>query len=183
VRCQPPPIPPSLHLLRRKRPQRALFASGTQPPVHDNKNLSPADIRHRGERALLCARNLRSAYWYLQSDFIDTHLHTSIAAGHTAGPSASPSESFPDIVCYSVGAVPKKSGNVHLFYFWPHYITVDDALNMVMCLGKGAPMAKINTRHAFHPEDHLLLGIYGRQQYYDLVLPSGLRSAPLSSTR
>ena len=64
------------------------------------------------------------------------------------------------------------------------YSTVFDAMDVVMKLGRGAKMAKIDIKSAFclcpvHPSDHHLLGMRWREQYFfDPVLPFGLRSAP-----
>ena len=156
------------------------------------------DIGHRGHRPALTARNLRSAFEH--ADFVDAHLEQSIAAGHTAGPFSSPP--FPSMCCSGVGVVPKKSGKLRLIHhlsapagvsvndgipkdlYSLQYVTIDDAINMILRLGRGTLLAKIDIRNAFRlcpvrPEDRPLLGIYWRQQYYyDLVLPFGLRSAP-----
>ena len=104
--------------------------------------------------------------------------------------------------CSGVGVVPKKSGKLRLIHhlsapagvsvndgipkdlYSLQYVTIDDAINMILRLGRGTLLAKIDIRNAFRlcpvrPEDRPLLGIYWRQQYYyDLVLPFGLRSAP-----
>ena len=104
--------------------------------------------------------------------------------------------------CSGVGVVPKKSGKLRLIHhlsvpagvsvndgipkdlYSLRYVTIDDAINMILRLGRGTLLAKIDIRNAFHlcpvrPEDQPLLGIYWRQQYYyDLVLPFGLCSAP-----
>ena len=156
------------------------------------------DIGFRGDRVSLRASNLRSSTEH--SDFVDSHLLSSVAAGHTAGPFNSPP--FPKMVCSGVGVVPKKSGKLRLIHhlsapsgvsvndgipkelYSLHYVTIDNAIEMIMRLGKGALLAKIDIRHAFRLcpvrlADRPLLGIFWKQQYYyDLVLPFGLRSAP-----
>ena len=122
-----------------------------------------------------------------------------ILNNHTAGPFSSP----PSLLCCSgAGVVPKKSGKLRLIHhlsapagvsvndripkdlYSLQYVTIDDAINMISRLGRGALLAKIDIRNVFRlcpvrPEDRPLLGIYWCQQYYyDLLLPFGLRSAP-----
>ena len=104
--------------------------------------------------------------------------------------------------CSGVGVVPKKSGKLRLIHHLSapagvsvndgipkdlcslQYVTIDDAINMILRLGRGTLLAKIDIRNAFRfcpvrPEHRPFLGIYWRQQYYyDLVLPFGLRSVP-----
>ena len=101
-----------------------------------------------------------------------------------------------------MGVVPKKSGKLRLIHhlsapkgtsvndgipkelFSLHYITIDNAIEIIHKHGKGCLLAKLDIRNAFRlcpvrPEDHHLLGIHWRNQYYyDLVLPFGLRSSP-----
>ena len=61
---------------------------------------------------------------------------------------------------------------------------MDDAVAILLHLGKGALMAKIDLKSAFcmipvHCTDWDLLGIHWREQYYmDTCLPFGLHSAP-----
>ena len=109
---------------------------------------------------------------------------------------------FSSLCCSGVGIVPKKSGKLRLIHhlsapagvsvndgipkdlYSLQYVTIDNAINMILCLGRGTLLAKIDIHNAFRlcpvrPEDQPLLGIYWRQQYYyDLVLPFGVRSAP-----
>ena len=64
------------------------------------------------------------------------------------------------------------------------YITIDDAINQILSLGKGTMMAKIDIKSAFrllpvHPADrHLLMMNWNNSIYIDLCIPFGLRSAP-----
>ena len=142
--------------------------------------------------------NLRSAL--ARPQVIDKYLEAECQAGHTLGPFPPPP--LPNFVVNSLGAVPKKrSGKwrliMHLSYppgnsvnddinsdFLLRYSTVYDAIDSVMRLGRGAPMAKIDIKSAFrlcpvHPSDHNLLGMKWRGSFYfDRVLPFGLRSAP-----
>ena len=65
------------------------------------------------------------------------------------------------------------------------YSTVHDAARMVLQLGPGTEMAKIDIASAFrlipvHPDDRYLLGMrWNNQVYIDKQLPFGLRSAPV----
>ena len=64
------------------------------------------------------------------------------------------------------------------------YATVDDAAKLVLVLGKGTRMAKLDIAHAYrnipvHPDDRHLFGmVWNSQLFIDTVLPFGLRSAP-----
>ena len=64
------------------------------------------------------------------------------------------------------------------------YCKVDNAVQLILSAGKGAQMAKLDIKSAYrilavHPNDHYLLGMKWRDQFYvDLALPFGLRSAP-----
>ena len=68
--------------------------------------------------------------------------------------------------------------------FSHHYSTVDDAVAILLRLGVGAPMAKVDLKSAFrmvlvHPDDWELLGIKWKYRFYmDTCLPFGLCSAP-----
>ena len=61
---------------------------------------------------------------------------------------------------------------------------VDDVVQQVLSLGKGALLAKVNIESAFrnipaHPDNRHLLGmLWNNKLYIDTVLPFGLRSAP-----
>jgi hypothetical protein len=64
------------------------------------------------------------------------------------------------------------------------YITVENAAQMVVRLGRGTLLAKLDIQSAYrivpvHPADRALLGMRWRGKLYiDKVLPFGLRSAP-----
>ena len=66
-----------------------------------------------------------------------------------------------------------------------HYATLDEALAVIVDLGPGALLAKIDIKEAcrnipVHPDDRPLLGMaWGGRTYIDCQLPFGLRSAPL----
>ena len=64
------------------------------------------------------------------------------------------------------------------------YVTVEDALQMVVACGRGALLVKVDVRKAYrnvpiHPADRPLLGMMWEDHLYiDTALPFGLRSAP-----
>ena len=64
------------------------------------------------------------------------------------------------------------------------YVSVDDAVKVIVALGKRAKVAKFEIKSAYrivlvHPTDRYLLGMmWNGQLYVDTALPFGLRSAP-----
>ena len=64
------------------------------------------------------------------------------------------------------------------------YAKVDEAVDIILHLGPGAELVKIDLKNAYrivpiHPDDHHLLGIdWKGDTYVDRALPFGLRSAP-----
>ena len=64
------------------------------------------------------------------------------------------------------------------------YASMDDALQLIRCLGPGCGLLKMDLKDAYrvvpiHPDDHHLLGIaWEGSVYIDRALPFGLRSAP-----
>ena len=64
------------------------------------------------------------------------------------------------------------------------YVTIDNAIHLLLSLGKGAFMSKTDIQAAFriipvHPDGWELLGKHRKRLYlFDTVLPFGLRSAP-----
>ena len=64
------------------------------------------------------------------------------------------------------------------------YSLVDHIVNLILSLGKGTYLGKVDLKHAYHqipvhPRDHHLLGImWDQRAYVDRALPFGLRSAP-----
>ena len=133
---------------------------------------------------------------------ISTNLQQEVRKGHLVGP-LNPSD-YPFVHTSSLGAVPKK----HCIDKWRlildlshpkgasvndgiarnlcslSYMKVDDVVQQVLQLGRGALLAKIDIESAFrnipvHPHDRHLLGMrWCNQLYIDTVLPFGLRSAP-----
>ena len=66
----------------------------------------------------------------------------------------------------------------------PSYPSVDDAVGLVLALGRGTQLGKIDLKSAYrilpiHPEDRQFLGIsWEGRAYIDRCLPFGLRLAP-----
>ena len=64
------------------------------------------------------------------------------------------------------------------------FTTVDKAAQLIICLGRGALLAKIDISHAYrnvpvHPDDRRLLWtVWNGSVFVDTSLPFGLRSAP-----
>ena len=157
------------------------------------------DVDFTGNCSTNCdSQNLPSAH--TNPDFISAQLHASCSRHETAGPFPSPP--FPFMRCSGIGAVPKKNGKLRMIHhlsspegqsvndcipadpFSLHYVTIDDAVNLIMQLPAPVYLAKLDVKSAFRqipvrPEDWPLLGIRWQGQYfYERVLPFGLRSSP-----
>ena len=127
------------------------------------------------------------------------NLLKEVTLGRTAGPFLRPP--FPNFQVYPIGTVPKKhsthwrtifhlshpkatgtSMNNHISkdIYSLKYVKIDDAINLIIQLGKGSYMAKTDICSAFcnvpvHPKDWELLGMHWNGLYFfDKVL----RSAP-----
>ena len=133
-------------------------------------------------------------------EVIDRELEKECANGRILGPFHNPP--LPHLHCSGLGAAPKKDGRwgmvMHLSApaghsindaipkedFSLQYSTVDDAIRMILQLGTGTLMAKVDLKSAFrmvpvHRDDWELLGMHWRNQFFmDTCLPFGLRSAP-----
>ena len=155
-------------------------------------------IGHTGFRHYTHARNLSSAFQH--PEIIDQVLAKERVTGRILGPFTT-SPIYP-LHCSGLGAIPKRNGkwrmvmhlsapagrsindSIHPDEFSIYYSSVDDAVAILLHLGKGALMAKIDLKSAFrmipvHCSDWDLLGMHWRRQYYvDTCLPFGLRSAP-----
>ena len=115
------------------------------------------------------------------SSTIDQELSKECDAGHILGPFTT-SPIYP-LHCSGLGTIPKKNGKwqmimhlsapagrsvnngIHLDEFSLHYSSVDDAVAILLHLGKGALMAKIDLKSAFcmipvHCVDWDLLGMH-----------------------
>ena len=66
----------------------------------------------------------------------------------------------------------------------PIYPSIDDAVGVILALGRGTELVKIDLKNAYriipiHPDDRQFLGIsWEGHVYIDQCLPFGLRSAP-----
>ena len=133
---------------------------------------------------------------------VSSYIQTEIEAGRLIGPVNK--SDYPNIHISCFGVIPKRSqpGKWRLILdlsFPPgfsvndainsllssmKYATVDDAAKLVLALGKGTCMAKLDIAHAYrnipvHPDDRHLLGmVWNSQLFIDTVLPFELRSAP-----
>jgi len=134
-------------------------------------------------------------------DKISTFLATECAEGRVLGPFDP--DWVPMVHTSRLGAVPKSTPGkyrliVDLSYPEGHsvndgidenlcslsYVSVEEAAQTVLRLGRGTLLAKVDIRNAYrnlsvHPDDRWLLGMYWKGQVFiDTVLPFGLRSAP-----
>ena len=128
-------------------------------------------------------------------------LATECAVGRVLGPFSR--DLVPSVHINHVGAVPKSTPGkyrliVDLSYPAGHsvntgiaqgvcslkYVSVEEAAEAVLRLGRGAMLAKVDIRDGYrnipvHPDDRWLLGLLWKEDIYiDTVLPFGLRSAP-----
>ena len=158
-----------------------------------------ARIGYCGPRSARVSPNLISATQH--PDVVSANLEQEVNLGRVAGPYAAPP--LANFQCHPVAVIPKKHSSdwrtiYHLSYpqgnsindhiakdpYSLSYVRVDDAIQILQSLGKGAYMAKTDLKSAFrlipiHPDDWNLLGIPRKSQYYvDMYLPFGLRSAP-----
>lgn len=155
-------------------------------------------IGYSGARYFRRSPNLPSAHQ--QRAFVSRKLAEACAADEIAGPYAAPP--FQHLRCSGLGTVPKKSGSLRLIHhlsapaghsindgisredFSLRYVTVDDAVQMILACGPGCHLTKVDIRSAFRlcpvrRADWELLGMHwDGAYYYDKRLPFGLRSSP-----
>ena len=137
----------------------------------------------------------------LCEDKVAAFLASECAAGRILGQFSR--DMVPMVHINRIGAVPKSTPGkyrliVDLSYPIDHsvntgiaegscslkYVSVEEAAEAVMKLGRGAMLAKVDIRNAYrnipvHPDDRWLLGMSWKDDsYIDTVLPFGLRSAP-----
>ena len=120
------------------------------------------DISYKGPVGPNDARNLPSALQH--PHIIDAELAKECAAGHILGPFHS--RPLENLHCSGIGVVPKKNkwrmithlsapaGNsINDFIskedFSLHYTSIDNAVKILLSLGKGARMAKVDLKSAF----------------------------------
>ena len=144
-------------------------------------------------------RNMRSATDH--PVVIDEYLATEVAKGRVVGPFTTPP--LPNLHCSPFGVIPKKGQpgkwQLILDLSSPHqhsvndgipkdpfslqYISVDDAIKILMVLGPGALMAKFDVESAYRnvamrPDERYLFGMRWRDLFFtNLALPFALRSA------
>ena len=145
-------------------------------------------------------RNMNSARTH--ATIVDDYLAEEVQAGCMTGPF--PSNAIPNAQVSCFGVIPKahQPNKWRLIVDLSHpkgksvndgipkhlcsmsYISVDDAIQKIISLGRGTLLAKIDIKSAFrlipvHPADHHLLAMEWRgATYIDTCLPFGLRSAP-----
>ena len=114
-----------------------------------------------------------------------------------------PREMLPQLITNQFGVIPKSNGKWRLIVdlSFPEgcsvnedidksltgmvYSSVVDAAHVLLRLGKGALLAKVDVPNAYriipvHPEDRMLLGMFWEDKVYvDKQLPFGLSSAPV----
>ena len=168
------------------------FTSRILTALHDR-----VDIGYMGPRSPQNAKNLQSAA--LHPHIIDKELAKECAAGRVMGPFTH--QPFQNLRCSGVGVVPKKQDKwrmiIHLSApagysindfissddFSLHYASIDDAVKLLLSLGTGAKMAKVDLKAAFRTIpvrklDWELLGMQWNGMFYvDTCLPFSLRSA------
>ena len=158
-------------------------------------------IGFEGHRTPRFSHNLKSADEH--PDLVTKNLLKEVTLGRSAGPFLSPP--FQNFQIYPIGVVPKKhssdwrtifhlshpkssstsvNANISKENYSSEYVKIDDAIKLIIQLGKGSYMAKTDICSAFrnvpvHPNDWELLGMHWKGLYFfDQVLPFGLRSAP-----
>ena len=151
----------------------------------------------------LCKRaktNCRSAQDH--PDVVDTYLAKELALGRVPGPFP---DNLPGVMISRFGVIPKSgqpgkwrlivdlsapslasvNDGISTLDSGMAYSSFSDAARMILQLGPGTEMAKIDIASAFrlipvHPDDRYLLGMkWNDHVYIDRQLPFGLRSAPL----
>ncbi len=145
------------------------------------------------------ARNMASSI--LQPAVVQEYLAIECAAGRVLGP-FSP-EFLPNVHVSRFGVIPKKAtgkwrlivdlsapdnysvnDGVYERFCSMQYVSVENAVQLVVKKGPGALMAKIDIKSAYrivpiHPDDRWLLGMtWEGHVFVDATLPFGLRSAP-----
>lgn len=158
------------------------------------------DIGFRGSFIVPNARprNLMSARNNVNQ--VSEAIAKELSRGHTSGPFPFPP--FPHTHCSPIGSAPKPDGSVRLILdlssprgdsvnegisqeeFSCKYSKFDDAVSIVLHLGQGAYLGKIDIKHAFRicpvaPEQWPLLCFQWLGEFFaDTRLPFGSRSSP-----
>ena len=157
-------------------------------------------FKHTNSVLKQARKNMESANAH--KDVVSIYLQEELTKGRVAGPFAHSLISYGQISRF--GVIPKHhkpdSWQLIIDLSHPHnhsindgipsslcsikYISIDNAINQILLLGKGTMMAKIDIKSAFrllpvHPADrHLLMMSWNNSVYIDMCIPFGLRSAP-----
>jgi hypothetical protein len=156
------------------------------------------DLHYQGPRLFRSSSNLSSASQ--NPDIVSNKLQKELKTGRIEGPFVSPP--FQNFQISPIGIVPKKEqGQFRLIHhlsfpenssindFIPdqfsrvHYASLDDAIDIIVSLGRGCLLAKTDIESAFRiipirKEDHELLGIHWEGLFfYDKCLPMGCASS------
>ena len=155
-------------------------------------------IGYRGPELARETPNARTAFDY--PHIVRNYVKKEVAAKHTVGPFTKPP--FINFVVSSIGVRAKKTGGSRLIMdlsrpfgnsvndfvsredYSLRFIGVDDAIRIMVELGPGALMAKVDLKGAFrlipvHKDDWHYLGYKVDDAYYfDTVLPFGGRFSP-----
>ena len=131
---------------------------------------------------------------------IDNYLAKEINFGRVFGPTDTPV--FSNLHISRFGVIPKKQAGWRFILdlsfpfdhsvndgidkdeFSLHYCSIKHAIDLIIKIGKGALMGKVDIKSAYRiipvrPSDRYLLGMRWRDKFcVDLALPFGLRSAP-----
>ena len=147
-----------------------------------------------GERVPMSARNLKSAYEYPQ--IVRKKIEKEVQLGRIVGPFSAPP--FDNFRCSPIGLVPKRiQGEYRLIHHLSSpkgssvndcidreectvsYSDFDEAVKLVVALGRNAFMGKSDIKSAFrllpvNPADFDLLGMcFDGQFYFDRCMPMG----------
>ena len=156
------------------------------------------DLGYRGPILPGTRKNLLSARSHPAE--VTKALMKEVSRGHTVGPfRVSP---YPVLHVSPLGAVAKKDGSFRIILdlsspagesvnegickdeYSVRYQGFDEAVSLILSLGPGSYMAKVDVKHAFRlcpvrPQDFPLLGMFWQDQFFiDTRLPFGGRSSP-----
>ena len=131
---------------------------------------------------------------------VNEKLSKELKLGRIAGPFSE--KPFSSLRLSPLGLIPKKApGEFHLIHHlsFPYgtsvnshipteassvrYASIDDAIRIIRCTGRGCALAKTDVKNAFrlipvNPNDYDLLGIFWQDHfYYDKCLPMGCSSS------
>ena len=144
------------------------------------------DLGFRGKDDSYIAQNMRSVV--IQKDVVRNYIKGEITAGRVMGPFKEPPFSF--FRCSPIGVVPKKTAGkfrvimnlskpkgssvndcINKEDFSLSYVTVDQAIDKILSLGKGCLLTKVDVETAFRivpvkPEQWNLLGFQFDNEFF-----------------